>query len=82
MTRRVDDVDLVPPMVYRQVLREDGNSAFPFQVVAVHDPFRDCLVLTEYPGVFQHGIHQRSLSMVDVGDDGDVSDSFLHVRLL
>jgi hypothetical protein len=26
----------------------------------------------------QHGVDQRGLAMVDVGDDGDVSDFLLH----
>ena len=71
---RVDDVDLVAVVVERGVLGEDGDAALALQVVGVHDALGDRLVGAEGAGLAQHGVDQRGLAVVDVGDDGDVED--------
>ena len=42
-------------------------------VVGVHHPLDDRLMLLERAGGAQHGVDQRGLAVVDVGDEGDVA---------
>ena len=46
----------------------------------IEDPLRHLLVVTENVSLFQHRIHERRLAVIDVGDDGDVSDVFTHLH--
>ncbi len=78
MAGGIDDIDLVLSVVDRKVLGQDGDAAFFLQVVAVHHALGDGLVLAVDPGVLEHGIHQGGLAVVDVGNNCDVSDPFLH----
>jgi hypothetical protein len=69
----VDDVDARAVPQHRGAFGKDSDAALAFQVVAVHRPFRDLLVFTEGAGLAQQHVHQRGLAVVDVCDDGDVS---------
>jgi hypothetical protein len=71
---RVDDVDLVAVVVERGVLGEDGDAALALQIVGVHDAIGDGLVGAEGAALAKHGVDQRGLAVIDVGDDGDVED--------
>ncbi len=55
------------------VLGQDGDAAFPLQVVGVHDPLGHLLVGAEDVGLPQQAVHQGRLAVVDVGDNGDVA---------
>ena len=70
---RVDDVDahIVPDD--RGDLGENGDAALAFEVVGVHHPLGDPLVLAECARLLQEPVDQRGLAMVDMGDDGDVA---------
>ena len=70
---RVDDVDAHVLPHHRGRLGEDGDAALALEVVGVHHPLGDALVLAEGAGLLQQPIDQRRLAVVDVGDDGDVS---------
>src|SRR5205085_5327920 len=70
----VDDVDVRVFPVHGAVLGEDGDAALALEVVAVHDPLGDLLVLAEGAALAQQLVHPRGLAVVDVGDYGDVSD--------
>ena len=61
---------------HRRVLREDRDALLALEVHRVHDPVVDVGAFTEGTGLPQHGVDERRLSMVDVGDDGDVSQVF------
>ena len=71
--RRVDDIDLRVVVADRAVLREDRDAALALDVVAVHHPLADVLVLRERPGLHQQLVDERRLAVVDVGDDRDVA---------
>ena len=72
--RGVHDVDLHPVPTNCGVLGQDGDAAFPFQRVRVHDPLFDLLVGAEGTGLSEHLIDQRRLAVVDVSDDGQIPD--------
>ncbi len=76
VARGVDDVDLGVFVVDRGVFCEDGDATLFFQVVGVHDALGHGFVGTEGAGLAEHGVDEGGLAVVDVGDDGDVADSF------
>ena len=73
----IDDVDLGAAVLDGGVLREDGDAPLPLQVAGVHDPVHHLLVLPVDPALLEHLVHQGGLAVVDVGDDGDVSQFFV-----
>ena len=78
---RVHDVDLHALVVDGRVLGHDRDALLALEVDRVHDPLGHVLVGAEDAGLPEHGVHQGGLAVVDVGDDGDVSDvrALLHV---
>jgi hypothetical protein len=74
MTGRVDDVDLRSAVDDGRVLGHDRDAALTLEGVAVHDPLGHLLVLAEDVALLEHGVDQRRLAVVDVGDDRDVAD--------
>ena len=74
MAGSVDDVDLHALVSDRNVLREDGDAALPFQVVAVQDEIAEILGLPHEVGLVDHAVHEGGLAMIHVGDDRDISD--------
>ena len=56
------------------VLREDRDALLALEVTAVHRPVGDVVVLAEGPRLPQHLVDQGGLAVVDVGDDGDVTE--------
>jgi hypothetical protein len=62
------DLDLLVglgiPDVDGGVLRQDGDAPLALQIVGVHDPYGDLLVLAEDARLAQQPIHQRGLAMV------------------
>ena len=59
--------------LHRGAFGQDGDAAFFFQVVGVHHPVGHLLVVAESAGLAKHGVDQRGLAVVDMGDDGDVT---------
>ena len=74
VARGVHDVDLDALPADGRVLGQDGDPALPLERVRVHDPLFDLLVGAERPRLPQHLVHQRGLAVVDVGDDGQITD--------
>ena len=56
------------------VLGEDRDALLALEVHRVHHALGDVLVGAERAGLPQHRVDERRLAVVDVGDDGDVSD--------
>ena len=77
---RVDDVDLGRAVVDGDVLGQDGDAALALQVVGVEDPLSLELGGAELPRLAKHRVDQGGLAVVNVGNDGHVSDiiSSLH----
>ena len=72
----VDDVELDARVADRRVLREDRDALLALEVHRVHDALVDVLVGAEGAGLPEHGVDERGLAVVDVGDDGDVAQVF------
>ena len=76
VTGGVDDVELDAVVTHRGVLGQDRDALLTLQVHRVHHAVVDVLVVPERAGLPQHRVDERGLPVIDVGDDGDVSEIF------
>ena len=74
VTGGVDDVDLGALVDNRGVLGEDRDALFTFQVHRVHDSVVYVLVFSKKSGLPQHGVNEGGLTVVNVGNNGHVSN--------
>jgi hypothetical protein len=72
VARGVDHVDRGAVPLDRGLLREDRDALLALQVAGVHHPVDRLGAPAEGAGGAEHGVDQRGLAVVDVGDDGDV----------
>ena len=70
---RVDDIDLRAAIGNRGILREDRDAALALEVIRVHHALDQFLVRPENAALPQHGVDERRLPMIHVGDDGDIA---------
>ncbi len=83
MTRSIDDVDLGVLVMYGGVFGQNGNTALPLQIVGVHDAIHDLLIFAVYAALLEHLVHQGGFSVVNMGDDGYISQIIhvLHIQI-
>ena len=74
VSRRVDDVDLDVAKPDCCVLGQNRDALFPFEIHRIEDAVGNILVLSERASLPEHGVDERRLAMVDVGDDRDVTE--------
>ena len=65
---------LIVAVVDGDVLGQDRDAALALQIVGVEDPLALELRGPELPRLAEHRVDQRRLAVVNVGDDGHVSD--------
>ena len=65
---------LVDAVIDRDVLGEDRDAALALLVVGVEDAVAHELAGPELAGLAEHGVDQRGLAVVDVGDDRHIAD--------
>ena len=82
MARRIHDIDMRVPVLHRAILGQNGDSALFFEVVLVHDTFRNVLMCGERARLTQHLVDQRGLAMVDVSNNRNVTDVVSHASRL
>ena len=78
VARRIHDIDFAAAEVYGRVLGKDGNAALALELVRIHYSLGHLLVGAECSGLTQHGVNQSSLTMIDMGDDGDIAYRLAH----
>ena len=74
MTRRIDKIDFHAVIRERRVLGQNGNAAFPFQRKRVHHPLCYLFVVPKGAALFEQGVNQGRFAMIDMSDNGDVSN--------
>ena len=74
VSRSIYDIDFCTFPIDRYILRENGYATFTFKVVGIKYLVWVVLTFTEKFSGKHHLIDQSSLSMVNVSDDGDVSN--------
>ena len=78
MARRIDDIDMRAFVFDSRVFGQNGNAAFFFKIVAVHHALVDFLVFPEGAGLTQQLVNQGCFTVVNVGNDGDVTKGAGH----
>ena len=73
MAGRVDDIDAHTFPEHRGAFSEDGDAALALELVQIHHALGHLLVGAERARLFQHGVDQGGLAVVDMGDDGDIA---------
>ena len=73
VARRIDDVDQNVVIVDGGILGEDGDAPLSLELIAVHRALGDALVGPKRAALMQQRVYQRGLTMVNVGDDGNVA---------
>jgi len=76
MSRCINDIDFGVAVAYRGVLCQNGDTTLTLQIVGVHDTVCHSLIFPEYAALLQHLVNQRGLAVVNVGDNGDISQIF------
>jgi hypothetical protein len=77
VARRVDDVDLHPVVTDAGDLGQDGDAALALELVRVHDALDVLFIDAEDAALVEHGVDERGLTMIYVGDDGDVANALV-----
>ena len=80
VARGVHHVDLHVLIADGGVLGQNRNAALTLQIAGVHDTVHNLLIFPVSAALLQHLVHQGGLAVVNVGDDGYVSQMFvLHI---
>src|SRR4029450_10389935 len=77
--RRVDDVDSITVPMKSRVFRADGDSLLALEIHRVHHALLDLLIGAKGPRLAQELINQRRLAMINVRNDGYITD-LIHSR--
>ena len=74
MTRRINDVDPITVPLERCVLRANRDSFLTLKIHRIHHPLLDLLIGTERARLAQQLIDQRRLAVINVRNNGNVTD--------
>ena len=64
------------------ILGQNGDAPLPLQIAGVHDPLHGGLIFPIDAALLQHFVHQRGLAVVDMGNDGNISNFILSGHIL
>ncbi len=81
VARGVHNIDIVVVPFQGRVLGQNGNAPFFFLIVGIHDPLAIELLPIQGAGLAQELVYEGSLTMVNVGDDGDITKFFNHKNI-
>jgi len=70
----IDDVDPDALPFHAGRLGQDGDAALAFQIVRIHRPLGDRLIVAKRPRLAEKLIDEGGLAMIDMGDDRDVAN--------
>jgi len=76
----VHNIDFCAGIEHGRVLGKNRDAALAFQIVRVHDALGDGLVVAERAALAEHGVNQRGLAVIHVGDDGDVANTWVQSK--
>ena len=76
----VDDVDSHTFPYGRTVFGRDGDAAFALEIHGVHEPVVHNLAVPEEAALTKHGIHECCFAMIDMGNNGNISQVVVLLR--
>ena len=74
MAWRIYDVDAGIAPDQGGALGENGDPAFPLEIIGIHRPLGDLLVVAKQAGLAEQCVDQGRFAMVDVGDDRNIAE--------
>jgi len=73
VARRIDNIYFDTVIFYRRIFCRDGDAAFFFQIKRIHNAIFYSLIDAKNTRLFQHGIEQSGLAMVNVGNNSNIT---------
>ena len=73
VARGINNINFGVFILDSRVFCQNGNSALSFQVIGIHHAIDHRLILAVDTALFEHLIHQRRFTVVDVGNDSNIS---------
>ena len=74
VTGCIDNVDAIAVPLKSRILGANGDSLFTLEIHRIHHALFDVLVRTKRPRLAQQLIHERCLAVIDVRNNGDVTN--------
>jgi len=69
--------------MHRSIFSQDGDAAFPLQIVGLQYRFYHLLVFPENTALPEQGVHQCGLAVINMGNVGNISEHvFGHLQHL
>ena len=78
MARSIYDIDLHALIYNGHVFGKDRNTSLSLKIIIVKYELSKLLLFTSLTSLIDHPVHESSLTMVNMGNDRNVSD-FLHI---
>src|SRR5512139_897635 len=66
-------LNLLIPYLNRGIFCQNGNPALSFKGIGIHHSFNHLLVLAKNKCLFEQTIYQGCFTMVNMGDDGNIT---------
>jgi hypothetical protein len=79
VSRGIHDIDTHPFPIQGRILSEDRNASLLFQILVIHNPFR--LSGRNGAGELKQAVNEGRFAMIDVGNDGNISDGLRGARI-
>ena len=77
MAGSIDNIDLYTFIYYRDILRKNGDTSFPLDIIVVQNQLSEIFRLTDKIGLINHPVHEGGFSVVNVRDNRDVP--YIHI---
>ena len=77
VARGINNVNLDALVLNRDILCQNSNSALTLLIVGVQNSLLNLLILAECIGCFKHLVNHGGFTVVNVGDDSNISDVVL-----
>ncbi len=74
----VDDIDPGVVPLDAGALGKNGDAAFFFEVIRIHRALFNALVVAEGAGLAEKLVNKGGFAVIDVRDDGDVTQRHVH----
>jgi hypothetical protein len=73
VTGGIDDIDPGVLPDQRRRLGQNGDAALALEIVRIKRPLGHSLIVAKRAGLLQKPVDEGGFAMVDVGDNGDIS---------
>ena len=74
VSRGINNINQGVFVTNRCIFRKNCNASFPLQIIGVHDTIRNVFAFAENAGLFEESVNKGGFTVVNVGDNGDVTN--------